>query len=111
MEAKIEEFEGGKIVHIAGRLDLAGGEVVENELAKLRAVPLDNHHVIINFEGVNYISSSGLRVIVSAFKVVDEQGGKMTLCGMNIAVEEVFEFAGLTEVFTITDSVTEARER
>lgn len=110
MEVTIESQETTKIVHLKGRLDLAGGEVVEKSLQEIQSESLENVTVIIDFQDVHYISSSGLRVVVAAFNYIDDQQGKMILCGMDIGVMEVFEFAGLTDVFEIVESLQDAKK-
>ncbi|MGF1572025.1 MAG: STAS domain-containing protein [Sumerlaeia bacterium] len=111
MEVQIEAHETTTIFHMEGRLDLAGAEVVEQNLQQLETQRIQHSTVIISFHDVHYISSSGLRVIVAAFNHVDEHGGKMILCGMDIGVMEVFEFAGLTDVFDIVESLPEAKKQ
>lgn len=110
VEVTIESQETTKIVHLKGRLDLAGGEVVEKSLQEIQSESLENVTVIIDFQDVHYISSSGLRVVVAAFNYIDDQQGKMILCGMDIGVMEVFEFAGLTDVFEIVESLQDAKK-
>jgi anti-sigma B factor antagonist len=102
----------GTIHHIemTGRLDLIGAEVVENyfrEFLGKVSVPGDLL-LVVDFHKVDYISSGGLRALVTLFKKVNESGGKMALASMNIAVEEVFQFAGLDTVFQIFPTVEEA---
>jgi anti-sigma B factor antagonist len=110
VQVKIENHGSTRIINLNGRLDMAGAEVVEQSLQELRYENLDKVTIIISFHDVHYISSSGLRVIVAAFNHLDDQGGKMILCGMDIAVMEVFEFAGLTDVFDIKETLHEARQ-
>ncbi|MEQ8821587.1 MAG: STAS domain-containing protein [Sumerlaeia bacterium] len=89
------------ILRLKGRLDLAGAEAIEGFFKEYRMEPMQGRRVIVNFAEVPYISSSGLRVLVSALNDVKEQGGEMVLCEMNVGVEEVFEFSGLNDVFKI----------
>lgn len=109
MDVKFEEFDKGQVIYLSGRLDMAGAEEVESSMGQLRAAPLEGKVIIVSFADVHYISSSGLRTIVAAFNHIHDQNGKMVLCQMDIGVHEVFEFAGLTEVFTITETVEEAK--
>lgn len=99
-------------IEMKGRLDLIGAEVVENYFRDFLGqctTPRDLL-LLIDFQGVEYISSGGLRALVSLFKKVNESGGKMALARMNIAVEEVFGFAGLDTVFSIFQTVEEGVE-
>ena len=108
MDVRVEQNENLWQFHLEGRLDLAGAEAVENAFNPLKSQKLFGCTLIIDFSGVHYISSSGLRVIVACFNHLEEQEGRMILCGMDIAVREVFDFAGLSDVFTISESINEA---
>ena len=94
-----------------GRMDLEGAERVGAFCEKCLGESLETCKcLIVDFQGINYISSSGLRVLVSLLKKIHKDGGQMALCGMNIAVEEVFSFAGLDTVFQIYMTEEEALE-
>lgn len=54
----------------------------------------------LDFTGVEYISSAGLRVLLSAQKLMSRQG-KMVLSHVNESVMEVFEVTGFSDILTI----------
>ena len=108
MEFQIDEKGACEIVRLQGRLDLAGAEDAETFFTDFRAKPMKGRQLIVCFRGVPYISSSGLRVLVAALNDIQQKGGEMVLCDMNVAVEEVFEFAGLDTVFRIFREENEA---
>ena len=56
--------------------------------------------VEIDLEGVNYISSAGLRVLLSAQKVMTRQG-EMKIVHVNETILEIFEVTGFSEILTI----------
>jgi len=90
-------------IEMKGRLDLIGAEAVEKFFREFFCKPIAPKDLLllVDFKGVDYISSGGLRALVTLFKKVNESGGKMALASMNVAVEEVFQFAGLDTVFQI----------
>jgi len=55
-----------------------------------------------------YISSAGLRVLLSTAKKLQKSDGLLVLCSLSSTVREVFEIAGLTPLFTIYDSMGRA---
>ena len=55
----------------------------------------------LDCEKLSYISSAGLRVLVSTQKMMTTRGGTMTLVSPNDDVYEVFDMTGLAEVLTI----------
>lgn len=59
----------------------------------------DIKKLVIDFADVDFISSKGLRVIVTTYKNLE--GRKMVICGANPAVLEVFKFSGLLKVIEV----------
>ncbi|MBP3646000.1 MAG: STAS domain-containing protein [Clostridia bacterium] len=68
-------------------------EVVENELTGVKKLILD-------FGFVEYVSSAGLRVILTAQDIMDEQG-EMKVIRVNETVMEIFDITGLVDLLTI----------
>ncbi len=82
---------------IIGRLDTTTAPALEaevkNSLEGLKSIVFD-------LEGLEYISSAGLRVLLSAQKSMNKQG-TMKLVNVNEVVMEVFEITGFVDVLTI----------
>ena len=85
-------------VALSGRLDTTTAPQLEKALQEnlggIRAVTFD-------FAGIEYISSAGLRVLLTAQKQMNAAGGTMTLVHVNETVMEVFEITGFTDILTI----------
>jgi anti-anti-sigma factor len=64
--------------------------------------------LVVDFGDVTYISSSGLRALLTARRLAKSQGGDVKLCRLSPRVYEIFEMVGFTQVFGIYDSVEEA---
>ncbi|MDR2830912.1 MAG: STAS domain-containing protein [Methanobrevibacter sp.] len=95
IEKKVEEKK--MIVKVSGRLDTISSTELNNELKD----DLPNiNELIFDFEGLNYISSSGLRIILSTQKVMNKQG-KMTVKNVNDFVMEVFDATSFTDILNI----------
>jgi anti-sigma B factor antagonist len=96
---KIEKKTEGKTLTVAleGRLDTTTAPQLETELKS--AMP-GVETLVMDFEKLEYISSAGLRVLLSAQKVMNKQG-KMTLRHVNETISEIFEVTGFTEILTI----------
>ena len=82
---------------LEGRLDTTTAPQLETELKTALA---DAEHICFDFEKLEYISSAGLRVLLSVHKQMKARGG-MELCHVNEAVLEVFEVTGFTDFLTI----------
>lgn len=57
-------------------------------------------HVVFDFSGVEYISSSGIRVLIFTSRALAAKSGNMVLRGVRQEVMEIFEVAGLDGAFT-----------
>lgn len=65
--------------------------------------------LVVDFGDVTYISSSGLRALLTARRLAKGQGGDLKLCRLSPRVYEIFEMVGFTQVFGIYDSVEDAQ--
>ena len=82
---------------LAGRLDTTTAPQLEAELKQsVNGVT----ELTLDFTGLEYLSSAGLRVLLSAQKVMNKQG-TMTICGVNDTIMEIFEVTGFVDILTI----------
>ena len=90
--------ENGKLtLKITGRLDTTTAPDLENEIGDaLEGV----EELVMDMEGLEYISSAGLRVILKAQKQMNTQGS-MKLVNVNDSVLEVFDITGFIDILTI----------
>ena len=80
-----------------GRLDTAAARQLEKELSEsLTGVK----ELVMDFQDLEYISSAGLRVLLSAQKIMNRQGS-MKVTGVNEIVMEIFEVTGFSDILTI----------
>ena len=93
-----KQQEGDKLtVQMAGRLDTMSAPKLQGELSG----ELDHvRELEFNIGEVEYISSSGLRVLLSCQKIMNRHG-KMVIRNVQEDVMEIFEVTGFTELFTI----------
>jgi anti-sigma B factor antagonist len=91
---------------LAGSLDIAGSQLIENQF--LAHTAAGNKAVIVDFSGVTYIASFGLRLIIQAYKALDRKGKKLAILRPQPEVAKVFTAAGLTDFLLITDDEAEA---
>ena len=90
--------EGNKLtIYIQGKVDTVTAPQLEKELeASLDGI----EELVLDLSDMEYISSAGLRVLLTAQKRMNKQG-KMTMVGVNETVEEIFDITGLLDIFTI----------
>ena len=95
----IEKITNDKelIIKVEGRLDTVTAPELEKEVKdSVQGVEV----LVFDLAGLDYISSAGLRVVLSAQKIMNAQG-KMIVKNVNEAVMEIFEITGFTDVLTI----------
>ena len=90
--------DGGKLeVKVSGRLDTTTAPELD-EYLKQSLEGVDE--LIIDFSDLEYISSAGLRVLLSAQTTMNTQGS-MTVKGVNDIVMEIFDVTGFTDILNI----------
>ena len=82
---------------LTGRLDTTTAPQLEGELRTSLAGVTD---LCLDFAGLEYLSSAGLRVILAAQKVMNRQGS-MVIKNVNETIREVFDITGFADILTI----------
>ena len=85
------------VIALEGRLDTMTAPELE---AELNASLKDAEALEMDFTKLEYISSAGLRVLLSAHKAMSSKGG-MKVTNVNEIVQEVFEVTGFADILTI----------
>ncbi len=84
-------------IEMEGRLDTTTSPALETEINdKIQGVTL----LVLDMEHLEYLSSAGLRVILSAQKKMNKQG-KMVIKNVKELIMEVFEVTGFSDILTI----------
>ena len=97
MEIKKTQNGTELILAVSGRLDTNTSRQLE---AELRGSVSGITSLVFDFAELEYISSAGLRVLVDAQTVMNDQG-TMVIRNSNQSVMDVFEITGVTDIFTI----------
>jgi anti-sigma B factor antagonist/stage II sporulation protein AA (anti-sigma F factor antagonist) len=92
-----------------GRVDHVTAEALKTAVAPhLVRCASGQDHVVLDFAGVDYISSAGLRVLMLAAKQAKAQGGFLAVAAVQPLVQEILEISKFTLVIRILPSVREA---
>ena len=97
------------IVTITGRLVAADTPEARENLKAI--VEAGNGKLIVDLSGLNFIDSSGLSVLISAFKLIRVKGDRMQLTGISKNVQSLLELTRLSEIFEMfatTEAAIEA---
>ena len=99
MEVKILEQDIEKIVVIEGRVDTVTSTDLEKAVSQIWSQP--SITLVFDCTQMEYISSSGLRVVLKAHKQVNECGGKFILRNLTSEVRSVMDLTGFSRILTI----------
>ena len=99
MKTTFCEKDGKYIATLEGRLDTASSEKTEKELSVLK--DCTGHDIIIDCEKLEYISSSGLRILLAIKKNAIAVGSKVSLININDDIMKVLTMTGFNDIFGI----------
>jgi len=108
MQITLESTGGATVISLTGRLDeLATTEV---DQAFTQTLNGEAGGIIVDLSGVEYISSSGLRILLMLSRAMNKQDRALRLCNLSPFVAEVFEISNFSAMFEIYDDIVAARQ-
>jgi anti-sigma B factor antagonist len=107
MKVNTRQVDGVTILDLSGRITLGEGSVqlrdaVRDLLAK------GSKLILLNLGDVNYIDSSGIGELVSAYTTVRNQGGELKLLNLTKKVHDLLQITKLYTVFDVKDDEASA---
>ncbi len=99
MTTKLEQLEDKFLVTLEGELDTAAAAEVEQTLQPL--YHSNGTDVVIDCTELEYIASSGLRILISVLKGAKAGGSKVIIKNLNDDIKEVFKLTGFINLFEI----------
>lgn len=99
METTIKNENGAVLVTLDGRLDTAQAAECEKDFQPL--FQQADQPIVIDCTRLEYISSSGLRLLLTLRKAVEEKGGHLTIEHINDDIRKVFTLTGFFKLFDI----------
>ena len=94
------------VLAVKGEVDVYTAPRLREKLVEL--VSHGSKHLIVDLEGVDFLDSTGLGVLVGGLKRLRSHDGDLSLVCSQHRILKVFEITGLTKVFAIYDSVEAA---
>lgn len=109
MNLQVEMEQGAKvlIVRLKGELDHHTAEVVRSGMDEAISRGGVNH-IVVNLNGLTFMDSSGLGVILGRYKQVSAKGGKMVLCEVSPSLSRLFEMSGLFKILAVKENERQA---
>ncbi len=99
MKITLNKEDKALIASIEGRLDAATSSEMETQLNE--AIEKEQSSVLLDLASLDYISSAGLRVILSVAKNVKTSGKTFVLCSLQDSVKQIFEISGFVGILNI----------
>lgn len=97
MKTTIEELNEKTIIKLIGSLDTAAAIEVEQTLKPI--TDTIDKDIVIECQELEYIASSGLRILLDVLKKAKAQGHKVVLCNVNDDIKNVFKITGFINLF------------
>ena len=107
MKSSTRQVDGVTIVDLSGRITLGEGSIVLRDTVR-DLIGKGNKKILLNLGDVNYIDSSGIGELVSAFTTVRNQGGELKLLNLTKKVHDLLQITKLYTVFDVKDDDTAA---
>ena len=97
MEITVQEVEGRLVAVLSGELDTAAAAEAEAALHPL--FESTGKGLVIDCTNLEYIASSGLRILLNLVKKAKADGGRVALKGVNDVIRDVLDMTGFTSLF------------
>jgi anti-anti-sigma factor len=95
-----------RVLRLSGRLDTETS--ADFELAAHDLTAAGEKRFVVDLSGISYVSSAGLRVLLSLGKQLSGSGGTLGLCGLSDSVRQVFDLSGFSRLFNISPDLSAA---
>ena len=106
LSLQTREVDSRVIVAVGGEIDVYTAPKLRDMISEL--VSQGHHNLVVDLEGVDFLDSTGLGVLVGGLKKVRAQEGSMELICSHDRLLKIFRITGLAKVFTIHESEASA---
>ena len=107
-EVTVTDEQKGEILvlNVGGRLDAASSPLVEKKVFEF--IEAGKHKIVLNFSGVQYLSSAGMRLLLASTKKLKSLEGSIVICCLSDMVMDVIKMAGFDHILNIQSNEDEA---
>lgn len=105
LSIETNQMQSASVIKVNGRVDSDTAAELDDALTKLLQ---DNNKIVLNLEGVEYLSSAGLRSIVKAYQNAKKSGGNVHLASASASVEGILLTVGMLQMFKLYSTSEEA---
>ena len=109
LEVTLEEVDRKMVLRLDGRIDTASSSILEK---KIDGLIEDNHHqILLDFANVDYLSSAGMRLLLSTTKKLKAKGGILVIFSIDEEVKKVIQMAGFEGILQLCKNESEAIQK
>ena len=109
MELTERRTDNAIVIAATGRIDMATADQFRDRLIPIVTAAGEKHQaVVLDFSGVDYISSAGLRVLMLAAKQAKTSGASIAVASLQPLVNEIFQISRFDKVLPCHGGVNEA---
>ena len=99
LKVNVEKKSGVDIVRLTGRIDATSATQLEKEIEKL--IEQGDKEIALDFRKVNYLSSAGMRLLLSGSKKLKKGGGNLAIFCLQEEVMDIIKMAGFEKILRI----------
>jgi len=107
MEIHVSETDGITVATVEGELDTNSAPLAQQQILPL-AVP--GVRLVLDMSKVPYMSSAGIRVLLSTYRQVTGKGGRVVLVGIADDVKDTLSITGFLKFFQTCDTLEDGRQ-
>jgi anti-sigma B factor antagonist len=94
------------ILNLTGRLDTLNFSTLEKEIETL--LEKNQKFIVLDCQNLDYVSSSGLRILLKSLKQIEAAKGRFTLCNLQVNISQILHVSGFDRLFEIYPTRSEA---
>jgi anti-sigma B factor antagonist len=106
-KASSREVGGVTVIDLIGRITLGEGSMLVRDLIR-ETLNSGHKKIVMNLAGIDYMDSTGLGELVSAYRLVKQQDGELKLMNLNKKVSDLLQITRLYAVFDIHNDESQA---
>ncbi len=95
------------IVKVGREVDHHNAEILRNNVEK-KFKENDLKNIVFDFSKTIFMDSSGIGMCIGRYKLAKSVGGNFAVCNIGIEIRRIFDMAGLSKVFYISDTLDNA---
>jgi anti-sigma B factor antagonist len=107
VDIQVSETEGVTVVTVDGELDTNSAPLAQQQIVPLAVAGV---RLVLDMTKVPYMSSAGIRVLLSTYRQVTGNGGKIVLVGLADDVKDTMSVTGFLKFFQTYDTVDAGRQ-